>query len=220
MSSLPLVPMLSAEELAALERLGHPCRARRGHAIISEGQVADSVLLVTTGTVKITSVTSGGEEVVLGFRGPGELLGEQAVLDGSPRSATVVAVEPLEYLSAPASDFRSYLVAYPRVSQLLISMLSRRLREAGRAQVEYAAADTVGRVSARLLELAEHYGEAADGGVRVSLPLTQQELAGWAGASLEATARALRQLRELGWIETARREMVIRDPAALRRRAP
>jgi CRP-like cAMP-binding protein len=220
MSSLPLAAMLDPQELEALERLGHPCRARRGHAILSEGQMADSVILLRAGTVKVTSVTRAGEEVVLGFRGPGELLGEQAVLDGEPRPGPVVAFVPLEYLSAPAGDFRGYLTEHPRVARLLISMLSRRLREAGRAQVEYAAADTVGRVSARLLELAEHYGEPTGGGVRVTLPLTQQELAGWAGASLEATARALRQLRELGWIETGRREMVIRDAAALRRRAP
>jgi CRP-like cAMP-binding protein len=220
MSNQSLVSMLAAEEVAALERIGRPCHARRGQAILSEGQVADSVILLKSGTVKVTSTTSGGDEVVLGFRGPGELLGEQAVVDGSPRSATVVAVGPLGYLSASASDFRRFLVDNPRVSRLLISVLSRRLREAGRAQVEYAAADTVGRVSARLLELAEHYGEPAEGGVRVTLPLTQQELAGWAGASLEATTRALRQLRELGWIETARREMVIRDASALRRRAP
>ena len=216
----PLSEHLSDAERADLCALGNRRRVRPGQAVLSEGQVPDSVVLIEAGTVKILSVTANGDEVILGFRGPGDLIGEQGLFDKSPRSATVVAVDPAEYLGIPATAFNRYLDEHPRVARLLIAMLSERLREAGRAQIAFAAADTVGRVAARLLELADRFGEPTAEGVRVRLPLTQEELAAWSGASLEATTRSLRQLRELGWIETGRRTLVVRDAEALLRRAP
>ena len=81
-------------------------------------------------------------------------------------------------------------------------------------------ADTLGRVSARLVELCDVHGEPEGSSVRVTLPITQDELAGWTGASLESTAKALRSLRSLGWISTRRRAIEVHDLAALRDRAP
>lgn len=215
-----LTDRLSDRERDALRALGNRRRARPREAVLSEGQVPDSVVLIEAGTVKITTVSSGGDEVILGFRGPGDLIGEQSLFDEDSRSATVVAIDPVEYLAIPASAFNRFLQDHPNVARLLIAVLSERMREASRSQIAFAAADAVGRVSGRLLELAERFGEDTGDGVRVRLALTQEELAGWTGASLESTARALRQLRELGWIETGRRSLVIRDAEALRRRAP
>jgi CRP/FNR family cyclic AMP-dependent transcriptional regulator len=72
-------------------------------------------------------------------------------------------------------------------------------------------------VARRLIELAERFGEPADGGVLITLPISQEELASWAGASREATSKALRDLRELGCVETRRRNITVRDVDALSR---
>ncbi|MCU1430746.1 MAG: cyclic nucleotide-binding protein, partial [Actinomycetia bacterium] len=69
----------------------------------------------------------------------------------------------------------------------------------------------------RLEELVADHGEATDDGVRIALPLTQEELAGWVGASRESVARALRTLRDRGVISTGRRRVVVHDGAALAR---
>jgi CRP/FNR family cyclic AMP-dependent transcriptional regulator len=214
------VSQLTSEEAAALRALGRARRALPGHALVSEGQATDSVLVIERGNAKIISITRDGDEVVLALRGMGELVGEQSMFDGGPRSASVVALEPLEFRVIPAGDFRRFLERNPRVAQIVLSVMSARLREASRAQISYAAADTLGRVAARLLELGERFGEPTAEGLRVTLPLTQEEIAGWAGASLEATARALRQMRDLGWVQTGRRTLLIHDSDALRRRAP
>ena len=73
------------------------------------------------------------------------------------------------------------------------------------------------RVSRRLVELTAEHGREADDGVTITLPLTQEELAGWTGASREAVAKSLRTLRDLGWIGTGRRSIQVRDSDALRR---
>ena len=125
----------------------------------------------------------------------------------------------------PHVEFRRDLTDHPRVALLLLETLSRRLRDAGRKRVEFAAADTVGRVCSRLVELIERFGVREGDAVAIDLPITQEELAGWCGASREATAHALQTLRELGWVETGRRRLVVRDVAPVavagpRRREP
>ena len=130
-----------------------------------------------------------------------------------------MSIEPVEALAIAAADFRAFLVEHPELGLMLLEMLSRRLRDADRKRVEYGAHDTVGRVAARLLELAEEYGDEDPKGIRIGLPISQEELAGWTGASREAVSRALHTLRSAGWVVTERRRITVCDPDALRRRS-
>ena len=218
--TLDFLSLLEDEDRRALEGIGTILTAPKGRILLAHGQIADKVLIVRAGRVKIVGVTSGGHQIVLAFRGPGALVGEQALVDGTPRAANVLAIEPVESLTIAASAFRAFLERRPRVALALLEQMSLRLRDADRRLAEFASADTLGRVAARLVELCEQYGEeAADGAVTISLPLTQEDLAGWIGASLEATAKSLRQLRELGWVATGRRAIVVHDLEAMRARA-
>ena len=83
--------------------------------------------------------------------------------------------------------------------------------------MEFAALDTLGRVAWRLQELSERFGEQTTEGIEVELPLSQEQLASWCGASREATVKALAALRTLGCIATGRRSVLIRDVDAMRR---
>lgn len=218
-SSLDFLALLGDDERRALEEIATTRRATRGQVVLAQGQVADHVIVLLSGHAKVVASGPEGDEVVLTFRGAGALLGEQAVVDGAPRAAGVVAVEPLEMLVVAASAFRRYLGERPEVTMKLVSLLSRRLRDSDRQLVRFATSDTLGRVSARLVELCQDHGEARDGGVHVTLPLTQEDLAGWTGSSIESTAKALRVLRRLNWITTARRSITVHDLEALRQRA-
>jgi CRP-like cAMP-binding protein len=213
--------LLSDADRSELATIGRRLHAERGEVLLARGEAGDHVLVLESGRVKIVVPTSTGGEAVLTFRGPGSLLGDQALVDNAPRSANVVAIEPVEALAIAASVFRSYLGRRPGVALAMLAVLSSRLRESDRRLAEFAAADTLGRVCGRLAELCESQGDdGSNGAVRITLPITQEELAGWTGASLEATAKALRQLRALGWIVTGRRAIEVHDLAALRARAP
>jgi CRP/FNR family cyclic AMP-dependent transcriptional regulator len=178
------------------------------------------VLLVRSGQAKVTVLDRDGHEVILGFRGPGELLGELSSVDAAPRSATATALEPMTALGIPGDAFRHLLDHRPAVAHALLGVLAARLREGDRQRLEFAAYDVVGRLARRLTELAERFGEPCDDGLEITLSLSQGELAGWAGCSREAASKALATLRGLGWIETTRRRIVVRDVEALRRYAP
>jgi CRP-like cAMP-binding protein len=128
-------------------------------------------------------------------------------------------VEPADVVLITADRFAELLREQPDIGAVLLRILTSKLRDADRKRVEFGAYDTAGRVARRLMELAEDHGvpgTAAAGGVRISLPLSQTELAGWTGASREAVARALALLRQRGLITTDRRSIVVLDLPALR----
>jgi CRP-like cAMP-binding protein len=206
-------------ERTALAAQGRRRRLARGAILITEGARPDAVYLVLSGHVKIYSTTGRGGEVVLAVRGPGSLIGELAAIDDEPRGASVCALEPIEVLAVPAQAFRQFLSANPGATLTLMRMLTGRLRDADRKRVEFGAYDAVSRVALRLVELADRFGEPAPPGVRITLPFTQDDLAGWVGASREAVVKALRTLRTLGYVQTQRRTVVVSDLPALRRRA-
>lgn len=221
MAAVEFLGLLGDDDRGELATIGRRVRAERGEVLLARGDAGDHVLVLETGRVKVVVPTAGGGDAVLTFRGPGSLLGDQALVDDAPRSANVVAVEPVEALAIAGSVFREYLGRRPGVALAMLAMLSSRLRESDRRLTEFASADTLGRVCGRLTELCAAQGDhQPDGPVRITLPITQEELAGWTGSSLESTAKALRQLRALGWIVTGRRAIEVHDLAALRNRAP
>jgi CRP-like cAMP-binding protein len=213
-----LASLSSAEADALRERAGVRSFAR-GAALFHEQQAGDRVLVLLTGCVKLSCLSNEGKEVVLAIRGPGDLLGELSAIDGEPRSATAIALEPVEALSMTSSDFTNFLATNPRVALTLVAMLGRRLRDADRKRVEFASEDTLTRVAARIVELSERFGDEAARGLEIDLPISQEELAGWTGCSRDSVVKALQAMRGLGWIETERRRIIVRDVDALRRRA-
>jgi CRP-like cAMP-binding protein len=112
------------------------------------------------------------------------------------------------------------LTRHPRIALVMLELVLWRLRLADRRRLEFATAESLPRVTSRLVELAQRFGVASpDGSVMVDMPISQEELASWAAASRESTARALRTLRELGLIETHRKRMVVLDLDRLSRHA-
>jgi CRP-like cAMP-binding protein len=208
----------AADRDAVRARCG-PRRFRAGSTLMHEGQVGTEVMILVSGRVKVTYLTEDGREVILDFRGPGELLGEMAVVDGNPRSNTVQAIEPVEALAMTAADFRALVASRPTLANQLLQHVIRRFRDADRKVVEFGASHTIGRVAARLVEMVERFGRTTPDGHLIDLPITQEELAGWTGASREAVAKALHSLREQGLITTERRRLTVLDLDGLERRA-
>jgi CRP/FNR family cyclic AMP-dependent transcriptional regulator len=211
--------LLDDEDRRELEARAGRRRFKTGSSLTHEGSPGAEVLVLLSGRVKISIDTEDGREVVLTFCGPGELVGEFSVIDSGARSGTTEALEPVEALAVSGQDFLALLERRPRIAIALVGDLVRRFRDADRIQIEFASAQTLGRVAARLAELSERHGEPVEDGIAITLPISQEELAGWAGASREATAKALQTLRDLGTIRTERRRIVILDEAELRRRA-
>jgi CRP-like cAMP-binding protein len=206
---------LESGERQELETLGTVRRYRRGDVLFHQGDDAGAVLVLLAGHVKAVIVTEG-REVILAFPGPGELLGELSAVDGQPRSGTVRALDEVEALVIPGSAFRAFLDHRPHIGLVLLRSVTARLREADRRRVDSAVNDVVIRVAGRLVELCDRFGTPEPDGVDTGLAITQDELAAWAGASRESVAKAMAVLRDLGWVQTHRRRILVLDLPALR----
>jgi CRP-like cAMP-binding protein len=207
---LAFLESLPPAEREALLAAGHSRRWEGGEPIVREGEPATSAILVLAGLVKIHKSAADGSELVLRLSGPGDLLGEVAALRGAARMANATALEPVDGVVIAVPEVRALLTRHPSLSLALLELAVARLRIADERRLESATAETLPRVASRLVELAERFGTPADDGtIEVGMPITQEELASWAAASRESTARALRTLRELKLIETHRRRLVV-----------
>jgi CRP/FNR family cyclic AMP-dependent transcriptional regulator len=211
--------LLNDDQREALNGIGVQRSFRRGAVLMFQNEPDGRVILLQAGRVKVARVDTDGHEMLLSIRDPGDVLGELALIDGLPHIATVTALEPVEALVTAAEPFRLHLETTPRVAVALLEVVTRRFRETTLKRSQFSASDTMGRLAARIVELAERYGERSDEGVTVVSPLSREDLAAWTGASRAGVAHALQALRELGWVHTERRVLRIRDLQALRARA-
>jgi CRP/FNR family transcriptional regulator, cyclic AMP receptor protein len=210
---------LDSGEREALEPLGVRRSFPRGAVLMFQNEPDGRLMLLLEGRVKVARVDHDGHETLLSIRDPGDVVGELALIDGLPRIATVTALEPVHALVMAAETFRTYLETTPRVAVALLEVVSRRLRETTLKRSQFSASDTMGRLAARIVELTERYGEPCDEGLTIVSPLSREDLAAWTGASRAGVAHALQGLRELGWVHTERRVLLVRDLQALRARA-
>jgi CRP-like cAMP-binding protein len=209
---------LGQEDADALLEIIRRRAVAKSEWVLRAGAAGEEVVLILSGRVRLVAYGADQREVMLAIRGPGELLGEMAALGGGRRTASALALEDVEAGFLRGQDFRTYLHEHPGAALVLIRMLVQRLAEADRDRVALATQDSVGRVARRLLELSNHHGVPSASGTGVDLSLTQDELARWTGATRETVSRALRLMRQLGWVATDHRTITVLDAEALRAR--
>ncbi|WP_410671881.1 Crp/Fnr family transcriptional regulator [Amycolatopsis sp. cmx-4-68] len=192
---------------------------RRGETLCREGDRSCVVLVLLSGHVRIVHGTPDGRDVVVGVRGPGEVIGELAAIDAQPRSATVEALDDVDVLELPGDRFASLCRARSRISWALLLVLSTRLRSVGRQWLDVGGGTAARRVAAALMQLAVQHGVRRGEDIEIAVPATQAELAMTAAISRESWARATRDLRQQGVISTGRRQVTIHRLAELRRLA-
>jgi CRP/FNR family cyclic AMP-dependent transcriptional regulator len=208
---------LSAEDREALLAVGVR-RAYGAHVtLFHQGDDAGPVVVLLSGRVKIADTSDGGREAIVAVTGPGDLVGELAVIDDGPRSTTVTTLEPVDVLLVPRSAFSAFLERSPHAALVILRMVAGRLRHADAQQTQFMTHDVVGRLARRLVELCDRFGVHGERGIEIELPFSQEELASWIGASREAVSKAFQLLRSLGIVETGRLRVTVLDYEALRR---
>lgn len=172
--------------------------------VVKEGDRTDSLYIVVAGRVKIYISDDNGKEIVLSESGSGEYFGEM-VLDEGPRSASVMTLEPTQFLVVPKEDFKEFLAKSPEFSLHLIRRLIKRVRALTNDVKSLALMDVYGRVARMLLDLAVE----RDGVLAIEGPPTQQEMASRVGASQKMVDGILKDLSEGGYIAVERDRIAI-----------
>ncbi|WP_267940262.1 Crp/Fnr family transcriptional regulator [Streptomyces sp. ST2-7A] len=185
--------------------------------LMVEGAGDTRVILLLSGFVTVRRSLAEGGEALLAVRGPGDVLGELAALDGEPRSATVRSAGKAVGRMIRADTFRGFLRERPEVAETLQRVVTGRLRDAVRDRVETGVGPARLRLARTLHSLILAHGvRDARGGLRLAFPLAQRDMAALAGISDAGLQRAVRVLREEGVVSTGYREWVVHDPERLR----
>ncbi|TDV46130.1 Crp/Fnr family transcriptional regulator [Actinophytocola oryzae] len=190
-----------------------------GRTLMHEGDPTDHVLVLLSGWVRVYINARDGQVVLFSLCGPGEVIGDLAVLHGWPRTATVDTLHETEFAQFSHDAFLSCLHDRAAVGVALLRQMAVRLRKADGARVGFATMDVAQRVAAFLVRLADLHGTETPDGVLVGMPLTQQDIANSIGGSRRAVARALQTFRERGILVTGRRTFVLSALEVLRRLA-
>ena len=201
-----LLHALSEEELSRLLRDAREHTAKKGKALLEQGDEGDFLVILLEGQARVTVYTSNGREIVLDYVGAGSVLGEIALLDGGTRTASVIAMEPIRYLTLSRSLFERVIAENHGIALRLMRELAQRLRRANQTienDRAYAAAPRLARFLLRLLANAEPESD--------SIALSQTELAMFAGISRENINRQLNLWSQAGLVELEQGKVRVLD---------
>jgi len=191
-SSPSLLAALPGRLLTDLFTGAKPVRLDANEVLFIAGDPGDGCYRIEDGLLKVTMVSRSGSERILAFLGPGAIVGELSMIDGRPRSASVVAVREaaLSFLSRAAFDV--FARKHPEVYKTLIALLASRLRETDIVIAAGSFLPLKGRVAATLLELAENFGqEIGSGRIVIRQKIAQSDIAAMAGIARENVSRIL-----------------------------
>lgn len=218
-SRVSIFSKLSPSDIEQLAKIVTQKKYGPDAAVFFQGEPSDSLYMVLKGSVKVTGTSEEGVEKILDILGAGEIFGELAMLDGSPRSATVTTCEPTEMGSISRKDFRNFVASRPETLWKLMESLCERLRKTSGSMLEMSSREVPYRLLAALHQLTEKYGQvAADGTCLISVKFGVQDLAAMVGSDREVVSRLLHKYEADGLIELGKdKKIIIPDPAALAR---
>jgi len=210
---------LSDTERAGLVRQMVRQRHEKDDYLFFEGDRAEWLVFVAEGRVKMIKHSESGRETILTTFGPGEIVGEVGVLVGELYPATAQALEPTLTLSLRRDEYVTLIHTHPDLAWALIAELGQRLQHAHELIRSMAVEKVERRVARVLLRMAHTAGERLDGeppgAVRITLPLSRQDIADMAGTVLETAIRTLSKFHKQGLIDTWEGHIVLLQPHQL-----
>ncbi|MGY0196788.1 Crp/Fnr family transcriptional regulator [Leptothrix sp. BB-4] len=211
LDDLPISPALRA-----LAERAEPRRYRKGVLLIQEGDQGDTLYIVLSGKVRAYSQGDNDREITYGVYGAGEYIGEIS-LDGGPRSASVMTLEPTVCVVIPRQTLLLHIAQYPEFAFELLSKVIRRARSATLSAKQLALNDVYGRLRSLLASLddlrmtepsaAETW--PTDTTLRVVPRLTHQDMANRLGCSREMVSRLMKDLENGGYITTGASSLIL-----------
>ncbi|MBN1880588.1 MAG: Crp/Fnr family transcriptional regulator [Deltaproteobacteria bacterium] len=212
LKQIPIFANMGQDELSGLAEKAIRKKFKRDTIIVSEGDDGDSLMIILSGQVKVTLLSEDGKEIILSILREGDFFGEMSLLDGEPRSATVIAMKESTLLIIQRQNFLKQIDENPGLAKAILVEMSMRIRRADRRIGGLVLLDVYGRVATYLLELASVEGKKVEGGILIEKRPTQQEIASMLGASRETVSRVLNDFSRRGIIIMDGKSIMIKGP--------
>jgi CRP-like cAMP-binding protein len=212
----PLFSEVRPEALRHVARALRRRQYRRDEVIFHQGDQGDALHVIASGAVKIVLEAEDGAEAILVTLRPPESFGEIAMLDGAPRSASAIALEPTTTLVLPGAELRQLMDADTTLRDAMFASLAAGFRRLTTQVEELHFLDVPGRLATRLSRLAAEVDPDANE-VVIPWPYNQSDLAAMIGATRQSVNRVFNELVDAGLVRRGQGTLVITDVAALRR---
>jgi CRP/FNR family cyclic AMP-dependent transcriptional regulator len=217
---VPLFRDFADDEAAAIGATVTDRRYGKHQFIVREGDPGDTFFILVRGSVSVCRIAPDGRETILSILKEGDFFGEMSMFDSSLRSASIKTLTEVEVGAVRQDDFLEMLDRNPRVGRLLVIALSDRLRAANALIAATTSQDIRARLASLLLNLAEQFGESVDTGTRITLRLTNQEMANMIGTTRETVNRTLNRFWDDRLVDMRTAHVVIVEPDRLRALIP
>jgi CRP-like cAMP-binding protein len=188
--------------------------------VVRENDPGDTFYLLVKGSVSVCRIAPDGRETILSILKEGDFFGEMSMFDSQLRSASIKTLTDVEVGEIHQSDFMTLLDRNPRIGRSLVIALSERLRAANALIAATTSQDIRARLASLLLNLANQFGEHVDIGTRITLRLTNQEMANMIGTTRETVNRTLNRFWDDHLVDMRTAHVVIIDPDRLRALIP
>jgi CRP-like cAMP-binding protein len=214
---VPLLQSLSDAELKTIASLATRKRVRARETIVQQSEPGNELFVLVSGHLKVVSTDPEGRDAGLNVMGPGEVFGEVALLDGGPRSATIVSLEPCELLVIRREHWLRFLKESPDTAVQLLGVLAGRLRKLTERTEDIAFLRVGERLAKTIAALASTYGEKQpDGSLRLALKMSQQEMGDLVGATRESANKQIRAWEQEDLVSQDHGHLIIHDIDKLR----
>ena len=209
--SIPLFARVADGDLEQIASHVIERRYPRNTTIVEEGLPGDYMYIIREGRVKVTKLSEDGREKILEFLEAGSFVGEMALLERAPRSASVKTLAPVRLLALSRNDFLSLLRRSPDLGLAVIEVLCGRLR----TQNDQASALSFQRVKDRTKGLLQRLAKSEHSdGTRSTPTLTHQQIADMIGTSRETVTRVVKELKQDGWLDQEGKHYLLRGGEA------
>ena len=216
LKKIPLFQDLGPDAMSRLAETVQIAEIRRRQVIYLPGDPGRTVYFVNGGRVKISKVTRDGKELTLAYRGPGELFGEIALIEGGPREEMAEAMENALLTEMERGDFERLIQTQPLLGLRLARLLTQRRRDIENKIENLVFKDVNSKLAELLIRLGSEFGVDDARGTLVALKITHQEMANLIGSTRETVSLTLSQFKRKGLIRTDGRKVIIADREGLK----
>lgn len=211
-----LLDVLTADQRQHVHESTQMLEVKRGARLYLPGDPSDQIFLLKSGVIKIASVMRDGREVILAFLNPGDIFGELAVVDDSPRDHLAEAYEDCVICAMNRELMTRLIREVPEIGFQITKLIGLRLKTLRLRVEELLCKSAHARVAQALIDFGEQHGIADADGMVIPLRLSQGDLGRLVGLSRETVNGILQEWREQGLVEADRRSIRLRSPEKLK----
>lgn len=214
-AGLPPFEGMTAADLDRMLAKAKSQRIAREGAVFEQDEEAHSFFLLLDGHVRVVKTTPDGQQVIVRYISPGELMGIAHALGRTTYPATAIAVVDCVVLAWPGHLWPEFAAAFPNFGANTYKTVGSRLQDAQTRIVEMATEQVERRVAHALLRLIQQTGKKTENGILIDFPISRQDIAEMTGTTLHTVSRLLTAWEERGLVKSGRQRVTVTEPHRL-----